>query len=167
MLDHVDEVVGAVPRSTAMAKASRVYSSTMLVSLSVASRPSRRTGSRWPSLVGPRGLQSDGGRGMETAALPAGHWPLQALGAPEPPGALGVKGPSLPAEHVVGLLPPPAGMGLGDLAEPTPELRLATGRRPRTAPLGGPMLAQTRQALLSETPKRSVRTLRPADDAPG
>ena len=67
------------------------------------------------------GAQLGSGAVAQSATLvPPLRWPLEPVGAPQPPCPLRVDDQAFPGGDIVGFAPSPAGMGLGEVAQPRP-----------------------------------------------
>jgi len=90
-----------------------------------------------PDVVGMRGPEPRRRLEADPAALSTDLGPAQALFAPQALDALSVDGPALTAQQLVGRLPAPAGVVVGDLAQASTELGFLGRGRPGPPSLGG------------------------------
>lgn len=98
----------------------------------------------------------------------SGLWTPKPFVAPQAPGALGVEGPALTDQHLVGLLPPPPRVGLRDLSKAMPKLQFAVARRPWAGPLRRPVLGDhIAGSALGDPEAFGQGNHGPAGDAPG
>ncbi len=143
ILDDGDDVLGAVQvRSTLIASASRVYSSTMLQKL----KPALVRGLiehevDRPHVTCVRGAQPLLLTRNYPSALACPHGPSQALLAPDAACALAVDAPAFAQQDLVRGLPTPARVIAGDLAQASSETLLLGAEWPPGLALRRAMLA--------------------------